>query len=251
MKESKYYTGKLDLKCDVRLLLVHPISPRDGHEGPFHLPAYVYLLTTTSVDEIFCAGAPRSIEGPADSEKVMPFIVEKVRWAESQGYNAVIINCMLDPGLTEAKRVVAIPVIGLREANRAIASLVGKNPAHIYPQNIPVLELSSDEDRTVRELVKIGQTEINDNNADVLILNCGYLGGLAQRLQMKLGVPVLANLDVALRLAELLAIFDIRPKLRQPKALEGLNTSQATKDANTSQKRGIASLVRSLVKRYF
>ncbi len=161
MKENKYYTGKLDYKCDVRLLLVHPISPRDGQEGPFHLPAYVYF------------------------------------------------------------------------------------------QNIPVLELSSDEDRTVRELVKIGQSQINDNSADVLIPNCGYLGGLAQRLQMKLGVPVLANLDIALRLAELLAIFDIRPKLRRPKALEGLNTSRATKDANTSQKRGIASLVRSLVKRYF
>ena len=122
---------------------------------------------------------------------------------------------MLDPGVNEAKRAVSIPVIGLREATRALARLVGTKPAHIYPKNIPVLKLSDDEEKTFRELVKIGQEQINDNGADVLIPNCGYLGGLAQRLQMELGVPVLANLDVALKIAELFAIFDLRPKNNQ------------------------------------
>jgi hypothetical protein len=68
---------------------------------------------------------------------------------------------------------------------------------------------------------------------------------------MELGVPVLANLDVALRLAELLAVFDVRPNVRKVKAQRVLRPFKRQKDANTSQLIGIASCLRSLVKRYF
>jgi Asp/Glu/hydantoin racemase len=249
--EHEYYLGKLNYKSNVRLLLLHPISPRNGHEGPFHLPQYDYLLTTTHLDEIFCSGAPRSIESSADNEKIIPFIVEKAIWAESQGYDALIINCMLDPGVSEAKRAVSIPVIGLREATRALATLVGTKPAHIYPKNIPVLKLSYDEEKTFRELVKIGREQINDNGANVLIPNCGYLGGLAQRLQMELGVPVLANLDIALKLAELFAIFDVRPNYNKLDAQRVLSLHKRQKESNALQQTGITSRVKSFIKRCF
>jgi hypothetical protein len=160
--EHEYYLGSLNFKSNIRLLVLHPISPGNGNEGPFHLPEYDYLLKTTAVDEVYCAGAPRAIQGPADSEKAVPFIVEKARWAESQGYDAIIINCMLDPGVTATKNSVSIPVVGVREATRAIASLVGKSPAHIYPQNIPVLDLSRDEEKTVSELVNMGRKQISE-----------------------------------------------------------------------------------------
>ncbi len=211
--EHNYYVGKLDFKQNVRVLLLTPVAPIDGNEGPFPLASKEHLLATTHVDEIYCSGAPLSLEKTGDYEKAVPFVVEKTKWAELQGYDAVVVNCMLDPGVPEAKRAVDITVVGLREANLAIASLIGKHPANIFPQNIPVIELSTDEEKTFLELTKAGRKRIAKQGADVLIPNCAFLGGLAQRLQEELCVPVLPNRDIGLKLAELLATFNIiRPK---------------------------------------
>jgi allantoin racemase len=210
--DNEYYVGKLNFKPSVKLLVLTPIAPSDGNDGPFPLPPRAYLLATTRLDEIYCSGAPRAIKNAVDREKVKPMVVAKIKWAESQGYDAVVINCMLDPGVPEAKRAVQIPVVGIREANRALASLVGKYPAYIYPSKIPVLELATDEEKTFRALVRMSRWVITKRGADVIIPNCGYLGGMAQRLQAELGVPVLANLDVGLKLAELLAVFGVLPK---------------------------------------
>ena len=73
-----------------------------------------------------------------------PLVLEKVKWAYEQGYDIVVIVCMRDPGLQDAKRIVPIPVIGVREATLVIASLLGINPAIIYPKGIHVKELATD-----------------------------------------------------------------------------------------------------------
>ena len=208
---SSHYVGKLDFKRNIRLLVIHPVKPASGIEGPTQLPGYDYLLDATTVDAVSCKDAPASIYTKDDCAAASPFVVEKSRWAESKDYDAVVVNCMLDPGVVEARRAVNIPVIGLREATLALSSVVGDKPAVIYPENIPVLELADDESRTFNELVKIGTEKMERGNADVLILGCSYLGGLAQRLQGELNVPVLANLDLGLRVAECLAAFRILP----------------------------------------
>jgi len=210
--KDKYYVGKLNLKQSVKLLLLYPVTPDDGNEGPFPSAPQRYLLPTTRVDEIYCLGAPRTIPNATACKKATPYVVAKSQWAEAQGYDAVVVNCMLDPGVTEAKRVVDIPVVGLREATRAIASLVGENPAHIYPNGISPRELADDEERTILELLRKGRWQISMRGADVLIPNCAYLGGLAQRLQKELGVAVLANRHIGLRFGELLATFRILPE---------------------------------------
>jgi hypothetical protein len=181
--ENRYNVGTLDLKPSVRLLLLHPTSPDDGHEGPFPSGPQRYLLPTTRVDEIYCLGAPRTIPDAAACKKATPFVLEKTRWAEAQAYDAVVVNCML-----------------------------GENPAHIYPAGLSPLELADDEERTVLGLLKKGRWQTGVRGADVLIPNCAYLGGLAQRLQDELGVPVLANRQIGLRFGELLATFRILPE---------------------------------------
>ncbi len=183
MIENRYNVGTLDLKPSVRLLLLHPTSPDDGHEGPFPSGPQRYLLPTTRVDEIYCLGAPRTIPDAAACKKATPFVLEKTRWAEAQAYDAVVVNCML-----------------------------GENPAHIYPAGLSPLELADDEERTVLGLLKKGRWQTGVRGADVLIPNCAYLGGLAQRLQDELGVPVLANRQIGLRFGELLATFRILPE---------------------------------------
>lgn len=203
--------SKLDCKESVRLLLLNPITPGNGAEGPFPLEPQEYLLTTTQVDQIYCSDGPRSITD-GNWESVVPLVVSKTEWAESQGYDAVVVNCMLDPGVPEAKRAVDIPVVGLREATLAVASLIGKRPASIYPANIPVLKLPINEEKTFLKTLESGKHQIANRGADVLIPNCSRLQGLAQRLQAELGVPVLPNKAIGLKLAELLATFKVRPK---------------------------------------
>ena len=61
-------------------------------------------------------------------------------------------------------------------------------------------------------LVKVGKWLITKRGVDVLIPNCGYIGGLAHRLQTEVGVPVLPNLDIGIKMAELLATLNVRPE---------------------------------------
>ncbi len=211
-KEKNYYVGKLDVKQGVKLLMITPIHPDNGNKGPCPLTPREYLLNQTHVDEIYIAGAPLHIQDTEDSLKVAPLVVEKSKWAESRGYDAVVINCMLDAGAREAQRAVKIPVIGLRDANMALASWIGEKPALIYPRTLPISKLPEDEDKTLDKLLEEGRASIEDQHADVLIPNCGYLGGLAQRMQENLAVPVLANFDIALKLAEFFVIFNITPR---------------------------------------
>jgi allantoin racemase len=206
------FLGDVSVKTHVRLILLHPVSPPGKAEGPFTTAPRPYLLPKTQVDEIYCAGAPSAINDAATAERVSPLVVAKARWAESEGYDAVVVGCMIDPGVQEAKRVISIPIIGIGEATRTVAPLIGINPGHIYPEGIPVLELATDREKTYSELVKVSRWLIAKRGVDVLIPNCGYLGGLAHRLQSEVGVPVLPNVDIGLKMGELLAALNVHPE---------------------------------------
>ena len=88
------------------------------------------------------------INDSESAKRVSPLVVAKARWAESQGYDAVVVGCAVDPGVSEAKRAVGIPVVGIGEVSRSVATLMGNKPAQIYPNGIPVLELAADEEKT-------------------------------------------------------------------------------------------------------
>ncbi len=210
--DQKRFVGKLTVKSCVRILLLYPVAPPEDAAGPFMGTARPYLMPTTQVEELYCPGAPLMINDAVSAKRVSSLVVDKVRWAESQGYDAVVVGCAVDPGVSDAKRAVGIPVIGIGEASRTVADLMGNRPAHIYPGGIPVLELASDEEKTYHELVKVGRWLIRKRGVDVLIPNCGYISGLANRLQAEVGVPVLPNLDIGLKMAELLATLNVRPE---------------------------------------
>jgi len=58
---------------------------------------------------------PASIESYYDDSLAAPFVVQKILDAEKKGFNAMIINCFMDPGLDAAREVVSIPVVGAGE----------------------------------------------------------------------------------------------------------------------------------------
>ena len=55
---------------------------------------------------------PGSIENDFDIALALPDILRRVRQAEAEGIQAVIIYCMTDLGVRDARRFASIPVIG-------------------------------------------------------------------------------------------------------------------------------------------
>ncbi|MFB0557827.1 MAG: aspartate/glutamate racemase family protein [Candidatus Bathyarchaeia archaeon] len=188
----------------MKILVIIPILPMNGDGGlrPSER-AKKYVRPDTQVDAINIEYGPASIESVYDDTMAAPFVVKKAEWAEKNGYDAVVVSCMMDPGVKAAKEAVEIPVVGPREACMAIASVLGKNPKTILPRGIPVLQMHDDPERTYRALREDAERAIKEG-AEVLVMGCTALSGIAERLNEELDVPVLENQGTALKVAEML-----------------------------------------------
>jgi len=161
-----------------------------------------YVRPDTQVDYVFVDYGPASIESMYDHDLASPFVVKKAEWAELNGYDAVVVTCMMDPGVEAAKEALDIPVVGPGEAARQIAPLLGKKITKIYPRGLTVLELVEDADKTYSVLLKDAKKAL-EQGFEVLILSCTGLTGIGKRLQEALKVPVLEGEALALALAQL------------------------------------------------
>jgi len=200
----------------VKILLIHPVDPQGNESEIFDYEAD-FLMSTTRVDQTFCPGAPKKITTSKEFHNASKYVTGKVSWAESHGYDAVVINCSSEPYVRAAKRVVKIPVIGTKESAFAIASIISKRPSFVYPNKIPVLELEKDLEFTYRALLEQCKKEVK-HGVDLIIPDCNILDQFAQRLQQDIGVQVLVNRDLALKLAETLAVLGLQNT--QPKPLK-------------------------------
>jgi len=161
-----------------------------------------YVRPDTEVDVVFVDYGPSSIESRYDDVMAAPFVVKKAEWAERNGYDAVAVSCMMDPGVKASKEALDIPVVGPKEAANQLAKILGDKVATIYPQGITVLELSQEPTKTFEVLLENSKSAL-DGGAQVLILGCTGLTGFGKRLQDELGVPVLEGEGLALALAQL------------------------------------------------
>jgi allantoin racemase len=188
----------------LKILVIVPILPREGKGGlrP-NERAKKYVRPDTQVDAINIEFGPASIESVYDDTMAAPFVVKKAEWAEKNGYDAVVVSCMMDPGVKAAREAVSIPVIGPREACLHVASMLGANPKTILPRGIPVLNMHDDIEKTYQSLKKDGEKAMKEG-AEALVIGCTALSGIAERLNKELEVPVLENEGTALKVAEML-----------------------------------------------
>lgn len=77
-----------------------------------------------------------------------------------------------------------------------------------------MLEADDDPERAAEALEQIGLRAISEDGADVLCLGCGGMVGLRDRLETRLGVPIVEGVPAAVVLAEGL----VRCGLRTSKA---------------------------------
>ena len=163
----------------------------------------------------------------------VPDILSKAAQAEREGVDAIIIDCMDDPGLYAARELVRIPVVGPAEASMHLAAMLGHRfsvlttlerdismvedlvaryglsarLASARALNIPVLSLDDDVEATLQVLIEVSEQAVREDEAHIIIPGCTGLAGLAPRVQTGLAgreceVPVLDPPSVAMKLAE-------------------------------------------------
>jgi len=189
--------------------------------------------TDTQVSVVSLDWGTASIESYRDDALATPDILRKIIQAERDGVDAVIIDCMADPGLYAARELVSIPVVGPAQACMHLAVLLGhrfsvlstsdrdvpwvedqvtryglaNQLASVRAINIAVLALDDDPETTVQALIIAAEQAVREDDAHILIPGCTGLAGLASRIQVALAergceVPILDPPSVAIKLAE-------------------------------------------------
>jgi allantoin racemase len=174
----------------------------------------------------------------------VPKIVEAVREAEHEGYDAVLLDCFLNPGLEEAREAVKIPVVGAGQASMLLASTLGhsfavvstisngivpaKDLAKLYgvydkvvswrSAEISVQEMHKiSEDEIIEAIFKEAKEAVERDGAEVVVLGCSGIPSID--LQEKLGVPVIDSGIVGFKTAELMADLYLKVGLTHSKKI--------------------------------
>ncbi len=206
----------------------------------------------TEISTILLDRGPASVESRYEEALAVPDTLAKMVQAEQDGVDAVIFNCMADPGVEAAREMVSIPVIGPAKASMHVAAMLGhrfsvvtilerliplfyhhaaetgltSKLASVRAVNIPVLELD-DRARVTKALVQQSIRAVREDGAHVIILGCTGMAGLAKSVEDGLTeqgiteVPVIDPPILALKIAEALVDMGLsHSKRAYPRTLQ-------------------------------
>ncbi len=216
----------------MKIRVIAPVTTR-SFLGPTE---QIYVAGARPDSEISVVGldrGPASLESDYEDALAVPDLLNKVRAAEREGADAVVIDCMADPGLRPARELVSIPVIGAAQASMHLAAILAhrfsvatilerdipliERRARLYglrdkfasarPVNIPVLELHQDRDRLLEALIRESAKAVLEDGAQAIVFGCTGMRGLARGVQGGLAqrgceVPVIDPSLAALKWAE-------------------------------------------------
>ena len=120
---------------------------------------------------------PPSIESAFDEAIAAPGIVEQAIKVEGQGADAIIIDCMGDPGIDAVREMVKIPVLGPCEVSMKRASEGGRkfsvvtvllSVAHLFEKNARIYGVA-DQLASIRE-IDVPVLEIENRFEEVMML---------------------------------------------------------------------------------
>jgi allantoin racemase len=205
----------------------------DSALAPFRAPGL-------SVENYFIDAGPKSIETERDIAECLPGLFRKAHMAVADGADAIVINCMCDPGVEDLRSSINTPVFAPAQTAMHIAAAMGARFAVIdvlaecrefvdhqvrrygledaYASHraldIPVVELHSNPPRTLAALEREGHAAIIDDGAELLILGCTFLAEFAAHLDDRLRLrghrcQIIEPLHTTLAVARSLIYTDI------------------------------------------
>jgi allantoin racemase len=174
---------------------------------------------------------PVSIESAYDETIASFYILDLVKKANVDGFDAVVLACFSDPGLDAAKEISTIPVVGIEEATLHMAAMLGHRFSIMtgMRRRIPtrewhvklhglndcyasspalemsVLEMDSEPVKAKERILKLARKCVEEDRAEVIILGCAGLAGYAEDIERELGAVVLDPTSVAFKTAEAMA----------------------------------------------
>jgi len=159
---------------------------------------------------------------------------ERIAKAEKEGYDGVMISCMADPGLIEAREVVDIPVLSTMETTGLVAQMVGRkfsviatdrewaagiellvakygwqnrvasvrhigiSASKLYPEFTTAEEIE-------QRVLQVASQCIENDQAEVLVPGCTILGAILTNLRkggMIRDAPILDPMLVTFKMTE-------------------------------------------------
>jgi allantoin racemase len=150
--------------------------------------------------------------------------------AEHHAFDAAVLAAFGDPGLFGARELFDIPIVGMAEASMLTACLLGRRFAivsfatdlapwfedcvemHGLSQRCAGVRTLTDDVRSVADvqedkedlLVDLANRTIAETGADVIILGGAPLAGLAAKVRDRIPVPVVDQVQAAVKQAETL-----------------------------------------------
>lgn len=199
----------------------------------------------TEVSHVDIETGPASIESYFDEALAVPDTVAKIVDAERDGCDAVVIDCMGDPGMDAGREATSLLVLGPAQTAMHLAALLGHRFSivtvldavvplledlagkyglagklrSVRSVDIPVLELG-DHDRLVRALAEESVKAIEEDGAHAIVFGCTGMRGCADELRATLaergypGIPVIDPVVAAFKVAEALVDLGLAPSRR-------------------------------------
>ena len=107
-----------------RILFLNPFGT-DQFDELVHSTLAPYLRGGTDVEIRHLTGCPRNIDYYVPKHLVETEVLRAVAAADAEGFDAFVIGCCYDPGLTQARELTDMPVVGPLEASVLLARLFG------------------------------------------------------------------------------------------------------------------------------
>ncbi|MFP4178916.1 MAG: aspartate/glutamate racemase family protein [Spirochaetaceae bacterium] len=171
---------------------------------------------------------PVSIESSYDEALAVPPMLELVKKANDEGYDAVIIACFSDPGLNAAKEISNILVVGIQEVSVRVATTLGhkftiltmsreriphkendvwRNKLQPYLGSVrelgmTVLETDEKPEETKKRILEVSRKAVEEDGSEVMVLGCAGMVGYAKQAEEELGIVVIDPTSVAFKYTE-------------------------------------------------
>jgi len=146
--------------------------------------------------------------------------------AEGKGFNAIVMGCFGDPGVRECRQLVDIPVIGVGEACMHVACMLGhkfsiltptrgdlvliEDNARLYGVFSKIASLRAlnvkypqlHDLKAVKKRVITEARKAQEDGAEVIVLGCTMLLGIASEVHKVIDIPVVDPVSTAFKIAE-------------------------------------------------
>jgi allantoin racemase len=182
------------------------------------------------------AHGPEALESYYDESLAAPYILQAVREANQQGFDALVLAAFCDPALEAAKEISNIPVYGIEEASFSAALMLGnkfgiltekkhkeavktqhvrkhgllERFAGVRALNMGVVEIASNPAKVKETGITICKKLVEEDGAEVIILGCASMAGYDRDIEQAVGVPVLDPVAVTFKMVEGLTALGVR-----------------------------------------